>query len=357
LATVLSVLVIYFVTANSLKSAVEIKKLWTAVIVGGFITAIITFLQGMGVFILPFAITQGSAFNTVGTITSVGVYLVTIFALTSGALLYDHHLAEGSKYKISNILHAIISIVSLMVVIIVDFWPVTLSLLIVSLLLIAFSYIHAKSAKNLRGVILPLAAVVIAILLFVFNLPSSARFSFPAEVLPTIKSSLNISVQALKENPVLGTGPGTFVVDYAKYRQQSINNSNFWNVRFDRSGSDVLTMLATNGILGLLAWLVMVVMVLVLSVKAFLGSDERTQHFLVGIIAAWLGLVLGRIFYSSSITLDFMFWIITAMIVAVIITNVKTHNLKAAPKMGILAMFATVVVAGSQWAFILGVRG
>ncbi len=131
-------------------------------------------------------------------------------------------------------------------------------------------------------------------------------------------------MQALQERPLLGSGPGTFVVDYAKYRSADVNASQFWNIRFDRGSSHVLTSLASTGYLGTLTWVILVLYLLVISVRSLLRADEKTWHVMVGVFAAWFLLVMARVFYSSTMTLEVMFWM--SMGLLVIVTHKEWHS-------------------------------
>ena len=76
-----------------------------------------------------------------------------------------------------------------------------------------------------------------------------------------ITASWQTGAKALSDRPIFGTGPSTFGLIFPTYKPitlNRINENNLWNIRFDESGSGVLDILATTGIVGLLTFLLVV---------------------------------------------------------------------------------------------------
>lgn len=74
-------------------------------------------------------------------------------------------------------------------------------------------------------------------------------------------SSWAIAIEAFKQSPLLGVGPGNFISAFNRFRPVNFNQSAFWNNRFANATSFPLHLLTTTGILGLLAfsWLIILV--------------------------------------------------------------------------------------------------
>lgn len=68
--------------------------------------------------------------------------------------------------------------------------------------------------------------------------------------LPSLKSSWVVSIDSLKESPVLGVGPSNFMYSYTKYRPITANDESSWNDKFIVANNTIFTILAEIGIIG-----------------------------------------------------------------------------------------------------------
>ncbi|HCC22025.1 hypothetical protein A2480_04655 [Candidatus Uhrbacteria bacterium RIFOXYC2_FULL_47_19] len=343
LLTVIALAVLYFVTINSVQTESELKRLLMAVVSGGFVAVVYGLLQGLGVFILPFTFASKAGFNTVGTVSALGILAAFLVMLCSGLLLYGHGRPSQSGVKVyaTKVLLVMTSIISLWLVAAIGFWPATVALLVSSLVLIGYTFVHANSLRGLNGVILPAAAVVVTILALLFSW--SLGLHFPLEVMPSTSTSFSIATQTIREFPFLGSGPGTYIFDFAKYHPVELNDTNFWNVRFDRGSSRFLTLLPSLGLLGTLTWLLVLLLLLGSAGKKLLRADEATWHILIGIFSAWFLLILSKFLYSSSLTLEVLFWVMMAMLVIVHKHDFYSVRFEKSPRASMLVTFAFIL--------------
>lgn len=358
LVTVLALATLYFVIANNLKTIKELHSLLRGVIIGGFIALVFALLQGFGLFLLPFDFAKSASFNTIGTATALGMYTVFIVTLAGGLILIGHNSSgsSGKWHKLYMVFLAVTGVLGLIYVAALRYWPVTLCLMVASAVLIAFAFVHAKNMKGIAGVLLPIAALVVSLLVLIFRFP--IVLNYPAEVMPSWRASYDITVKTLREKPFFGSGPGTFIFDYAKYRSADVNGTVFWNLRFDRASSDLMTVLATTGLLGALSWFMMAIFLLISAARKLMKSDEETWHVLIGIFAAWLPLVVSSFIYSSNITLEFAFWITMGLLVAVHRREVFSVRFENSPRaaMAVSFIFILGVVFGLTGLFVESTR-
>lgn len=73
--------------------------------------------------------------------------------------------------------------------------------------------------------------------------------------LPSYSVSWSVAVDTLKNNPLLGIGPGNFVESFTRHKPLSFNQTDLWNIRFNTATNQILTILTETGILGLIAFL------------------------------------------------------------------------------------------------------
>ncbi len=337
-----------------------VRRLSIAMVVGGTIAAVFALLQGLGLFILPFAFAQSVSFTTAGTYASLGVYLAFVATLAGGMLLSPHgdHPCSGKWCRIANWFLFAASILSILIVSIVEFRPVLISLMIGAAVLVGFAITHARRMKGVSGIFVPVIGLIVAALTIAIGNPINLKI--PAELMPSLKTSASVALQTVKINPLLGSGPGTFISDYTRFKPAEVNKTQFWNVRFDRSSSRFLTILATTGVLGAMTYLMLCAGVVWMAVTKLRKNDEEAWHVLVGVFAGWLTLFVSRFVYSSTMTLEFAFWMATAMVVALATRSDRDAavDFDRSPRAGLSMAFVFIVasVAVTAGAVAMGFR-
>lgn len=357
LFTVFAFVIIYFVTATAVKDLKDLRRLLNTMVAGGFVAGLFALLQALGLFLLPFDFTKASSFNTIGSVGTLAVYMSFVVALCGGLLLIGHRQTEAQRKRdmVGKIFMAVTAAIALFIVALVDFNPIWWSLLAASAVLIVFAFFHAGQMKGIRGVLLPMIALLVSLFLMYFRFPLSA---YQAEVMPSLAASKDVAMKTLREHAMLGSGPGTFLFDYAKHRSPGISQSIFWNVRFDRSASRFWTMAATTGLLGAISWLMASLFLLLAAGRRLLKTDEETWHVIVGIFSAWTLLLVSRFLYSSSMALEFLFWFMMALLVAVLGKNVYTVKLDDSPRASMTLSFVFIlgIAIGLSSLFVQGQR-
>ncbi len=175
--------------------------------------------------------------------------------------------------KIYKLMLYLLTIVSLFFLAVINISLVWLFVGIFSLLVFVYSVsfqqanIEARGEEGVLGKKIPVTALVVALLCLFFlinsNLVGGLIFKYfnlsNIEVRPSADSTFSIVKQALKHNPLLGTGPNTFDLAWAKWRPEGLSQTIFWNADFKSGVGLFPTFMATTGIAGLLAWLLFLV--------------------------------------------------------------------------------------------------
>jgi tetratricopeptide (TPR) repeat protein len=335
---------LYFVIANSLETMKQVRQLLSALLFGGFFALLFAVFQGFGSFLLPFDFAKSASFTTIGTTVSVGVFASVMAMLSAGMLVAPHggHVCEGAMCWIRKLILSLVCILSIAVVAMIDFNPVLVALLVGSVVLIGYAVLHVNVVRGVRGIAFPIIGFVMSVFLLFLSFP--VKLQFPSEVMPSLGASANITYATLREKPLFGSGPSTFIYDFSKYRSEDINNTQFWNIRFDRSQSRLLTIAATTGLFGILVHLLMIAFVFFSSVVAFLKRNDETWHTMIGVFGAWCALLASRVLYNSNMTLEFLFWFLTALLVVTIVPILQTSPLERTPRAGILSSFIFIIV-------------
>lgn len=332
----------------------EIFKLIIIFLASSIIVIILGILHIFKAYILPWDFTKTISFNTIGSLTSLGMYaailipmaLGLLFAFRSNNYKMDKKITFGLKIFLSAIL-----VLSFFLIIILNFLSLWIMLAVAMILLIGFGLGRRRNSVNFSSgkIVLPMIILTVC-LLFIFFKPNLAPgLNLPLEVGLTYKGGTNIVVETLKDKPILGTGPETFVYNYSLHKPQSINETVFWNVRFTNAPIHILNVLSETGILGLLALLVLIVFFVFKVIKNIISDEDETNRLTevkIGLFSAWIALLLAWFLYPQNIVLMFTFWLLFMLLAVLCITkkDVTTINLKTSNKIALLVSFSFIIV-------------
>ncbi|OGM26017.1 hypothetical protein A2962_03600 [Candidatus Woesebacteria bacterium RIFCSPLOWO2_01_FULL_39_61] len=124
-----------------------------------------------------------------------------------------------------------------------------------------------KSTKALFAVAVGVTAFALAIAIYSIlpGRPSSPRF-------PSLNNSWQISVDALKESPIFGVGPGNYLTAFNRFRPLTYNRTDLWPVKFATANNFYLTLMTEVGLLGLAA-----IILLLISVYKTVRKEAKEQ--------------------------------------------------------------------------------
>lgn len=188
----------------------------------------------------------------------------------------------------------------------------------------------------------PIVLVVISLVFLVapnLNNAVSGIFNIDnTDVRPSLSATLSISKQVLSTSSLLGSGPNTFSNDWLIYKPTSINATPFWSIVFPSGIGFLPTQIATTGILGSTFWLVFIITLLVLAVRAISNIPEsRAERFtLVSTLIVSIFLWAAALFYSPSSAMLLLTFLATGLFVASSresgLVSEVTLNLKQSPQ-------------------------
>lgn len=335
--------VLFFITGAHFLSETKVQRtVW-----------ILSFLSSalIGIFIL-LALFGLPILNTtfIGTPNSLGMYLATMAVLGSGLWLVADSGDEKSVLPaglwgiVGRIAIIITTISALAVLLSLDYWALWVATLVGLAVIFTFALLRADEFSNPSKFVLPMLIFVISIL-FLF-LPSFINGKFAVEVSPSFKASFGIARSSLSDTSWLfGSGPGTYVMDFAKHKPIEINQTQLWDSRFDRSTSHLLTLLPTVGLVGLVLFLAFIGLLKAAALKTLITEkvhDEWKMTFVA--FAGWSVLAFGMIVYSSNFTLSFLFWLLSAILASQVGAKPKQVAFSSSPRLGLLTTFMFVLV-------------
>lgn len=348
--TILSLCALFYLIVNTMGAEREMKRMICAVLISGSLVGVLTVLSLFGFPVMPLG--GGSRLlNSIGTLNALAVFLIVVTVL--GNALFISHRKEGSmilsgkrQSMIEQTLIAIVSACTFFILLTLDYGPLWIMLLSGMVVMFAFAMLRAKDFDAGGRFILPFFLVVLAFPFLLF-FKSPVPSSLPIEVTPSHGSSFSIAKQTLGEGSMLfGSGPGTFGFNYAKFRPLAVNKTQFWNTKFDRASSFILNVLATLGVVGLLAWIAFIIATGTRGVNDALRTKER-EVFLTPfvLLPAWIALTVALCLYSANVTLLFLFFLLSALLASHGMKQISSKTFGESPRMALAFSFLFVVVS------------
>lgn len=359
-ASILALSVFYLITANVVKGTTKLYHLILAFLASSTLVGILGFLQLVGVHPFWWAgdFAKAAGFNTIGTINSFGVYLtVPLILAASLTVLGCRDRAcilgkKGTKSVSAKVLVWAALAVPLIAAIAIDYWVIWASILFGTALLVVIPVVRSRRIDHSMKLIVPGALLVISIVLLIFRAP--LNLNLPSEVSPSPAASWSIARQTLQDHPLFGSGPGTWIYDYAKYRSVAVNLSQFWTVRFERGISAFLTLLASVGLVGMALWLILILSAVIKSAGhlALERNDDAWQAYLT-VFTGWATVTFTAFFYNYNVAHQFVFWFLLALLAALTCRGALTWDMKSSVVnsaiVSLLFLFLCVAVVSVLW--------
>ncbi len=325
---------IYFFIFFLLLVNSKISKLLTIFLASSAIVGIIGLFQILDIFIFPWNFTKAASFNTVGTITSLGIFLAILLPLVFGLL-------PRAKKWFKGFLIALF-ILSLVVILLLNLRTLWIITAIAMAIIIGFWLTKKEvlSGKNLGWLTIPVIILAFCLIFLIFKPGPFFNLNLPIELGLSYQGGWDVVKEVIRHSPILGSGPETFVYNYSLYKPESINQTIFWNIRFNNAPAEILSLLSEIGILGLIAFLGLITIFLL---KVFKGLTGRE----IGLFSSWLTLMISWFFYPQNITLMFVFWLFFALLVIASRDekkDIKIVNLRASGKTALVASFGFIIL-------------
>ncbi len=362
-ATILSLVLLYFVVVHHVRKTSQVYNFILTFLLSSFIAACYGALQIFGWNIFDFTVAQSRGFSSVGTMYSLAVYLV-VPVIVSVSLLF-----HGCRNKVcylgspkpigiaSRVLLWAMLVIGLFDLILIDFWGAWLGLIFGIVLTIGIGFLRSRRLQKPISMIAPLVVLLLSVLFIFAKSPINTKI--PNEISPSFSASWEIASKTLEQYPLTGSGPGTWIYDYALFRVQDINLSPFWQIRFDRGFSYFLTLIATTGLIGAILWFTLVISGIVKSTHCLLKErDDDIWYAYLTVFTGWLTLVFLSFIYNLNMPHVVLMWVLFALLGAVVSRQTMSWDAKRNPvTFGILStVFVIVVVSGISVSWLSGQR-
>lgn len=294
-------ILLFYVLVNNLK-ADRIKYYLSAFLISGFLVQLLSILSVFNVNVLPWKFIQYGFFNPLGSISALSVFVSVALPLYCVFFVHPEIICSGKKSQAAaRFFCALSSLMSIAILFIISnyvYWPAVM----VGVATVLVFYIgKIIKVKNKWFLSLPLAVLVLSLACLVMNNLNLLKFNLPAEYSLSRSLSWQIAKDSFKENPVFGSGIGTFTYNFNKHKNQEFNLTALWNEKFEGATGIYPEIAATTGLLGLIASLALIIYQLMKLYKYSLaGSKEIDQVIFVAGLSSYVSfLVISALYYLT----------------------------------------------------------
>ena len=151
----------------------------------------------------------------------------------------------------------------------------------------------------------------------------------PTEIRPSWAGTYALTVSSLKKNPIFGAGPGLFSREWVKYKDVSINKTDYWSIDFSAGVGYLPSKVLTSGILGTLALLTFLILIFKQGIFLLKKLSEPTfedAQVLATIVATFYLWIVAIFYVPNPTTLAFSA-IFTGLLIATFASKELTDNL------------------------------
>jgi len=170
------------------------------------------------------------------------------------------------------------------------------------------------------------------------------------EVRPSIVTTSQIAWKSIKHNPLLGTGPNTFAIDWALWQPKEIASTIFWNSDFNNGYSTLSTFVVTTGILGLLAWIAFFIIFVIRGIQSLRVAlkDPLSNYFILTTFMVSLYSWITFIIYTPNILMLMLAFSSSGILIGILVyrqvIGVKEFSFLNDPRNSFFAILSLMVL-------------
>ena len=338
--SIIGFVILYFIVSNTFSKKEIVKSIYVFS-VSALIAEIYGVLQLFGFFIIPLDFAKNIAFNTIGSAGGLGIFAAVLLPLTFILLI-----RAKKWWKILFIAEIFLSAIILVLI----NYPVVWRTVILGSALIMIFGVFKRNLFDGRWMALPMFFLVVSLFFVILNPQINFLSQKTNEISLSQQANFQIDARAIKENPIFGSGLGTFSYDFSKFKNSDFSKTILWNVSFTSGSTKILTGLATAGVAGISAFLAFIIAIIVFAgrfifaEKSDSGQDIFYPMLILGLFASLITEVVSFFFHNSSFPLDFLFFFIIASLAGLIAGKKKEYELKPSSLLTLIITFVFTLV-------------
>ncbi len=204
----------------------------------------------------------------------------------------------------------------------------------------------------------PFVALIVVFVSFIFLVGSNSIGGFISryinvsnvDIRPSITTTSQIAWKAIKHNPAFGTGPNTFVIDWALWQPKDIAQTLFWNVDFTNGYSLLATFVITTGVLGLVVWLLFLGTFFMRGLKSLKVALQNplSNYFVMATLVTSIYTWVSVIFYTPNIIMLVLAFTSSGILIGILVSRqaipVRTFSFLSDPRHSFFSILGLMVL-------------
>ena len=305
LVTVIALSVFYFGIVN----VFDDKGSRARAVLGYSLFAVLLYgvLNMFGVYLVRFPFAISKAFNTVGSINSLGM-----IAAVALPLFYKTKPVSFGRYI--NMAGIFLAMAVLVILNWWVFWAVAIAgmAMIIALDSLNLTYRNVDiKGKRISKFLLPMTVIILGVFFMVVNLNLNfLKKDFPVEVAPSFGLSANVAESVLKKNIAFGYGPENFSLAFDLYGAGKLSNTTLSSARFFDSTSQVFNWAVQGGLVVLVAF-AFLLWLIIKNISTYRHNEISSED--VGVLSGIATLIAGMFLYPFNLTLMFVAYVMMGL--------------------------------------------
>ena len=320
-AAMATIAAIYFLATSNIRNKRQVNIILWALVGATTIGSLIAISSYFGGF-LPFDFAKIRSFNTLGIINRLALLQAVIIPIAASWAIYE-------KDKVARIVATAMALILMLSFVLINFVPLYLALGVgLTFLGVGALKVRLTKTQQGHGALLAIFAVLFLVIRFVPQVSRGTLYSWiiakdqgateqqqvdtPKEKALPLRASWDIAAQSIGKRPLFGTGPGTYSFVYTQLKPRYINSTEDWAARFDKSTTEFTEIVATLGIFGILAYLLLTIAI----IRFLFALTFKSQNTIVylPLTAAAVAFLVSNFTTPSSFATSAVFFLILALL-------------------------------------------
>lgn len=356
--SMLILFIIFFLSAIHFQTEKRVWYFLGSIFIAGIILVVFQLINTLIGFnrILPGLLQGVSSSNLVGSWNDFAfvIGLVTLLSLLT---------LELTKTKLwVRITQYILLVIGLFFLIIINLGIVWLMLGILSLVIFVYSisiqHANARATQTEGLKKFPFASLIILFVSLALLVGSNLLTTFVSNyvslnnntIRPSVVTTSQIAWKAFLHNPVLGTGPNTFSIDWSLWQPKDIAQTVFWSVDFTSGYSLFTTFASTSGLLGFASIILFLIIFFTRSIQSIKMalSGSSLNYFMMSILMTSIYSWIIFIFHNSNIVMLSLAFVSSGILIGMLVSKqaipVKKISFLDDPRSSFFSILGLVVL-------------
>ncbi|MDG1950652.1 MAG: tetratricopeptide repeat protein [bacterium] len=353
--TAVGAALLFYLLANTHATRNHHRRMHSTLLYSTTLLSFFAIVETLGGNILS-SVSAGLVFNTVGTLTTFTAVLVIMNAFFLSSWVAhkkgDSLMNDGASGGIEQLATLFIVAATVFFLLVLDdaqLWILTIVSLLSIFITTGFKaqYIQQKGKLALPGILLAVA------LGFWFWLPG-LQLNLPLEVTPSAELSQNIAEETLQaHSSSYGSGPGTYILNFAQFKGTGLNETDFWDTRFDRANNFFFTLIPTIGVFGITLLAVFAGLLGARALIQVVRPQERDEWLETFVhLSPWLTLLASIFLVNWNMTLMGLFAVFSGLLASQVLQMEHAQKVKENAKVSLLL---SALLALLSLAFLIGI--